>query len=80
MSAGDVINIFRDRISAKQLVKNVVNTSAGVAGGSAASKVSQAVTDKFIEDDSKKMVEILQYEFQTVSVNYILNMKRLPTS
>lgn len=33
MSAGDVINIFRGRISAKQLVKNVVNTGAGVAGG-----------------------------------------------
>lgn len=33
MSAGDVINIFRGRISAKQLFKNVVNTTAGVAGG-----------------------------------------------
>ena len=33
MSAGDVINIFRGRISAGQLVKNLVNTSAGVAGG-----------------------------------------------
>ncbi len=33
MSAGDVINIFRGRISKAQLVKNVVNTGAGVAGG-----------------------------------------------
>ena len=112
MSAGDVINIFRGRISAKQLFKNVVNTSAGVAGGiggwgagaaagaavgsvvpivghvvgglvggligafaggNAASSVSKKVTDKFIEDDSQKMFEILQNEFQTVSVNFLLN-------
>ena len=33
LSAGDIINIFRGRISAAQLIKNVVNTGAGVAGG-----------------------------------------------
>ena len=33
MSAGDVIDIFNGRISAGQLFKNLVNTSAGVAGG-----------------------------------------------
>lgn len=33
MSVGDVVNIFRGRISGAQLFKNVVNTSAGVAGG-----------------------------------------------
>lgn len=33
MSAGDVVNIFRGRISGAQLFKNVVNTGAGVAGG-----------------------------------------------
>lgn len=33
MSAGDVVNIFRGRISAAQLFKNLVNTTAGVAGG-----------------------------------------------
>lgn len=112
LSAGDVVNIFRGRISAKQLFKNVVNTSAGVAGGiggwgagaaagaavgsavpivgtavggivggligafagsTAAGKVSKTVTDKFIEDDSKKMFEILQSEFQTVAFNFLLN-------
>ena len=112
MSAGDVVNIFRGRISAKQLFKNLVNTSAGVvggiggwgagatagaavgsvvpivgtavggviggfigafAGGTAAGKVSQTITDKFIEDDSKKMFEILQGEFQTVSFDFLLN-------
>ena len=35
LSAGDVINIFRGRISGRQLFKNVTNTTAGVAGGSA---------------------------------------------
>lgn len=35
MSAGDVVDIFRGRISGSQLIKNVVNTSAGVAGGGA---------------------------------------------
>lgn len=33
MSAGDVVDIFRGRISGSQLIKNVVNTSAEVAGG-----------------------------------------------
>ena len=104
MSAGDIVNIFRGRISKSQLVKNVVNTGAGVAGGiggavygaaagsvvpivgtfiggvvggfiggSAASKVSHTVTDKFIEDDSKEMIQILEDEFQGVAVDYLLN-------
>ncbi len=33
MSAGDVVNIFRGRISGAQLFKNVVNTTSEVAGG-----------------------------------------------
>ena len=33
LSSGDVLNIFRGRISGAQLVKNLVNTTAGVAGG-----------------------------------------------
>ena len=33
MSAGDVINIFRGRISGAQLFKNVVNKGAGIGGG-----------------------------------------------
>lgn len=43
------------------------------AGGTAAGKVSQTITDKFIEDDSKKMFEILQGEFQNVSFDFLLN-------
>lgn len=104
MSAGDIVRIFRGRISAAQLFKNVVNTGAGVAGGiggavygaaagsvvpivgtfiggvvggfiggSAASRISQTVTDKFIEDDSKEMIQILEDEFQGVAVDYLLN-------
>ena len=114
LSTGDVVNIFRGRISAAQLFKNVVNTGAGVAGGiggwgagaaagaaigsiipgigtaiggfiggltgafaggSVASEVSKAVTDEFIEDDSKEMVRILEKEFQTIATNYLLNEK-----
>lgn len=33
--AGDVVNIFRGRISGKQLFKNVTNTASSVAGGTA---------------------------------------------
>lgn len=33
LSAGDVVNIFRGRISARQLFKNVTQTTASVAGG-----------------------------------------------
>lgn len=35
LSSFDVVNIFRGRISGKQLFKNVTNTTATVAGGSA---------------------------------------------
>ena len=104
LSAGDIVNIFRGRISKAQLVKNFVNTGAGVAGGiggavygaaagsvvpivgtfiggvvggyigsSAAEKVSHTVTDKFIEDDSAAMIQILEDEFKIVAVDYLLN-------
>jgi len=112
MSAGDVVNIFRGRISGAQLFKNVLNTSAGVVGGvggwtagatagaaigsavpiigtavggvigglagaffgsSTAGKVSKTVTDELIEDDSKKMLRILESEFKNVSTDYLLN-------
>ena len=35
LSSADIVNIFRGRISGKQLFKNVVNTASGVAGGTA---------------------------------------------
>lgn len=33
LSSGDIVNLFRKRISGKQLFKNLVNTSSSVAGG-----------------------------------------------
>lgn len=104
VSAGDIVNIFRGRISTAQLFKNVVNNGAGVAGGiggaiygaaagsvvpvvgtfiggvvggfigsSAAEKISHTVTDKFIEDDSKAMIQILEDEFKIVAVDFLLS-------
>ena len=35
LSSVDIVNIFRGRISAKQLLKNVVNTGSSVTGGTA---------------------------------------------
>ncbi len=35
LSAGDVVNIFRSRISGRQLFKNVMETTSSVAGGTA---------------------------------------------
>ena len=43
MSAGDVVDIFRGRISGSQLFKNVVNTGAGVVGGAGGWQVGTAV-------------------------------------
>lgn len=89
MSAGDVINIFRGRISGAQLFKNVVNKGAGIGGGMLGfafggpvgalvggyifNKVSQTVTDELIEDDSKEMLRILESEFKNVANDYLLN-------
>ena len=104
MSTGDVVNIFRGRISFGQLFKNVVNTSANVGGGvvgwkagaaagsffgpvgtflggltgavvgsTVAGKASQTVTDGLIEDDAKAMLRILEDEFKTVAVDFLLN-------
>lgn len=120
LSAGDIFNIFQGKISGAQLVKNVVNTGAGVAGGIAgwtggaaagaeagavigsiipgvgtaigatvggfiggltggtiagnvAENVSKKVTDVFIDDDSKEMLNIIEAEFQVIAVDYLLN-------
>lgn len=112
MSASDVVEVLRGRISGAQFTKNIINTSAGIGGGvagwtsgatagatagsvipgvgtaiggfvggllgaffgsSIASKTSQAMTDKFIEDDVKKMEKILSQEFEYVASDYLLN-------
>ena len=45
----------------------------GLTGGTAASKVSQTITDGLIEDDAKEMARILESVFPAVANNYILN-------
>lgn len=42
LSSGDIINIFRGRISGKQLIKNLANTTGTVAGGTAGWMVGAA--------------------------------------
>ena len=42
LSSGDIINIFRGRISGKQLMKNLANTTGTVAGGTAGWMVGAA--------------------------------------
>ena len=103
LSVGDVSNIFRGRISGKQLFKNVTNTASSVvgggagwmagatagsmvlpgvgtvvgalvgsmAGGVAASKVSGAVLDEFIEDDANEMLEIIQKVFALLCEEFL---------
>ena len=42
-------------------------------GGYAVGKVTSAVTDEFIEDDANEMVRIIQREFESVAVDYLIN-------
>ena len=93
----DVVNIFRGRISGKQLFKNLATTAAsigggiaagaavgsivpglgtfvgGVIGGFVASKASSKIMDEFIEDDADEMVRIIENEFSSLAVDYLLN-------
>lgn len=45
------------------------------AGGAAASKVSGAVLDEFIEDDANKMVKIVEEVFTKLAEDYLLNKR-----
>lgn len=112
LSAGDVINIFRSRISGKQLFKNLTETAVSVAGGTAgwvggaaagaalgsavpivgtaigsfigglvgamaAGTVSAKATNKvlstFIEDDADEMVRIIEKEFTSLAIDYLIS-------
>lgn len=42
-------------------------------GGSAASSVSNAILDEFIEDDAKKMVDIIQEVFAALAEEYLIS-------
>ncbi len=105
LSASDVVDLFRGRISPEQLVKNLIVTSAGVSGGyigwtagsilgssivpgvgtyvggvagsvvggGAASIISDKVLSAFIKDDADEMYEIIENEFETLCVDYMVN-------
>ena len=45
------------------------------AGGSVASGVSNAILDEFIEDDAKKMVDIIQDVFAELAEDYLISQK-----
>ena len=107
LSTFDIANIFRGRISGKQLFKNLTNTTTTVAGGTGgwlggaaigsailpgagtiiggligsvaagavAGKATDYVLGKFIEDDADEMVRIIEKEFQSLAVDYLLNQK-----
>ena len=47
--------------------------AGGTIAGSVAGDVSKKVTDVFIDDDSKEMLNILEGEFQIIAVDYLLN-------
>lgn len=112
LSTFDVVNIFRGRISGKQLFKNLTNTASTVGGGTAgwlggaaigsailpgvgtvvggligsmaagagAGKISDKVLGNFIEDDAEEMIRIIQKEFETLSMDYLLSQKEAEKS
>lgn len=55
-------------------VGTVVGTIVGAfAGGAAAGKATNAVTDKFIEDDAKKLVKEIENVFKDLATDYLLS-------
>ena len=82
LSSFDVANIFRGRISGKQMFKNMANTAATVGAGTggwiagaAAGKATNAVLENFIEDDADEMVDIIQDVFKDMASEYLLSGK-----
>ena len=105
LSLGDIGFIIAGRISAKQLVKDMLNTGAAIAGGyggflggaaagslivpgigttvggiigalgggTLLEKGTNFILDKIIEDDAEAMVKIIETEFHTMAVDYLLN-------
>lgn len=120
MSAFDIVDIFRGRISLAQLAKNIAGSAASVGGGAvglvggssvgiavggalgsivpgagtalgawaggiagsclgaigggcAANKAANVILDEFVDDDAKKMLEIVEAVFKEVVQDYILN-------
>lgn len=120
LSAADIVNVFRGRISKEQLIKDVAVTGAtivggnagwvvgnaagaviggavagavtggtgtaagakigakvgafvgSVAGGTAAGQITHNALDNVIEDDSVKMMRIVEQEFVSICEQYLL--------
>lgn len=104
LSSFDVADLFRDRISGKQLFKNMTVSMAGMIGmylgyasatalieavslgfgtaiipfissmfmGVTASKGTNQIMSKFIEDDADEMVAIIQIVFKDLSEEYMI--------
>lgn len=112
LSAGDIIDVFRGRISGEQLTKDVAITGATIAGGNAgwvagnaiggavggavggvagakigskvggfigsvaggatAGQVTHGAMGTIIEDDSVKMMRIVEQEFVAICEQYLL--------
>ena len=104
LSSFDVADLFRDRISGKQLFKNMTVSMSGMIGmylgyasatalveaislgfgtaiipfissmfmGATASKGTNQIMRKFIEDDADKMVAIIQVVFKDLSDEYMI--------
>lgn len=104
LSSFDVADLFRDRISGKQLFKNMTVSMAGMIGmylgyasatalieavslgfgtaiipfissmfmGATASKGTNQIMSKFIEDDADEMVAIIQIVFKDLCEEYMI--------
>lgn len=47
--------------------------AGAMLGGGAAKGVTDSVLDVFIEDDAKEMVKIIEDEFKSLAIDYLLN-------
>ena len=65
-----------------------VGTAVGIVGGlvgsvvagAVAGKATNAILDKFIEDDAEEMVRIIQDVFKDLAIDYLLNQKEAEKS
>lgn len=101
MSAGDICDAFRGRISAKQLFKNIMTIAGGtggafvggivgatvggavgyyigsVVGGVVGGSGTNAVMNKFIEDDAVEMLRIINDRLVIQAQEYLLGEDEL---
>ena len=73
LSASDIRNAFRGRISVKQLIKNITTVGGGMAGSSGA----HALVGQFVEDDAVEMTRLIEDAFCRQAQDYLLNQDEL---